>query len=41
MKSYGIRNGVRPTITTAEEGTIALTAPDKGAIFYNTDTDSL
>ena len=41
MKSYGIKNGVRPTITTAEEGTIALTAPDKGAIFYNTDTDSL
>jgi hypothetical protein len=41
MKSYGIRNGVRPTITTAEEGTIALDAVDKGAIFYNTDTDSL
>ena len=41
MKSYGIRNGVRPTITTAEEGTIALVAGDKGAIFYNTDTDSL
>tara|TARA_R110000868_G_scaffold9742_4_gene47966 strand:+ start:4488 stop:6869 length:2382 start_codon:yes stop_codon:yes gene_type:complete len=41
MKSYGIKNGVRPTITTAEEGTIALVAGDKGAIFYNTDTDSL
>jgi hypothetical protein len=41
MKSYGIRNGVRPTITTAGEGTIALVAGDKGAIFYNTDTDSL
>jgi hypothetical protein len=41
MKSYAIRNGVRPTITTAEEGTIGLVAGDKGAIFYNTDTDSL
>ena len=41
MKSYAIKNGVRPTITTAEEGTIALVAGDKGAIFYNTDTDSL
>lgn len=41
MKSYGIRNGVRPTITTAEEGTIGLVAGDKGAIFYNTDTDSI
>jgi len=41
MKSYAIKNGVRPTITTAEESTIALVAGDKGAIFYNTDTDSL
>ena len=41
MKSYAIRNGVRPTITTAEEGTIALVAGDKGAIFYNTDTNSI
>jgi len=41
MKSYAVKNGVRPTITTAEEGTIGLVAGDKGAIFYNTDTDSL
>jgi len=41
MKSYNIRNGVRPSITTAELSTIGLVAGDKGAIFYNTDTDAL
>lgn len=41
MKSYAIKNGVRPTITTTQEGSIGLVYSDKGAIFYNTDTDSL
>jgi hypothetical protein len=39
MKSYAVRNGVKPEITTAEESTIGLGVDDEGAIFYNTDTD--